>query len=126
MLMIAAIVVCVAVAMTAIAFGELAATRARAASAADLAALAATAPTAGGRECDEAGRIAVAGGATLVACHREGEDFVVTASVPAPRIVATLMTATGSAAPDVRMQARAGPPACNDQRQVAGVCQSEP
>ena len=74
----------------------------RAQSAADLAALAGAAVLArGGAPCQEAGRVASANGATMVACSLRGADVLVEVVVSGPR--------WRGWAGDPRARARAGP-----------------
>jgi len=71
-------------------------------SAADLAALAAASEVAdGGDACAAAGRIAVANGAELDACHVSGLDVTVTLTVTGPRWLGQ--------SGDLAAEARAGP-----------------
>ena len=82
--------------------------RHRAAAAADIAAL--VAAQALDDPCGRAGASAAANGASLTACGQDGPDVVVDVTMPAPVVVARLLTLLGREAGPVTASARAGPP----------------
>lgn len=82
--------------------------RQRVAAAADVAAL--VAAQALDDPCGRAGSSAAANGASLTSCGQDGLDVVVEVTMPAPAVVARLLTLLGREAGPVTASARAGPP----------------
>jgi len=106
----ALICVCLVVGVVAVAFGELAAARARVSSAADMAALAGAEHVVSGDPCAAADRVARRGDARLASCEANGEDVVVTVWGDVPDLVARIIAMSGADPPKILVRSRAGPP----------------